>query len=75
MNSKRNTRILMKFKGSSCLKAAWYNRDSLQLTVEFREGSKKRFQLVPWHVAAAMLGAESPGKYFNLMIKEKFPNM
>jgi hypothetical protein len=75
MRPERNTRILMKFKGSSCLKAAWYNRSNLQLTVEFREGSKTRFQLVPWQVAAALLGADSPGSYFNYMIKDRFPNM
>jgi hypothetical protein len=69
----RNARILMKFKGSSCLSAAWYNREKEELTVQFTDnGRKVKFLKVPLTVAVCLAAVSSPGRYFVTRIKDVY---
>ena len=65
----RNSRMLMKFAGSSVVKEAWYNRGTRQLTVRLKSDVTYVYLDVPWQAAVCMIAAESPGRYFNTQIK------
>lgn len=49
---------------SSNIKAIGYDRESLMLEIEFHTSRVYRYSNVPPHVYAALMQAESHGKYF-----------
>ena len=70
--TKRNTRVLMKFRGSSALKDAWYNLEKEELTVRFHSGLKYCYQAVPAGTALTLAAAPSAGRYFQDFIGGRF---
>jgi hypothetical protein len=72
MSLKRNTRVLMKFRGSSALKDAWYNLEKEELTVRFHSGLKYCYHEVPAGTALTLAAAPSAGRYFQDFIGGRF---
>ena len=71
--NKRNARLLMKFRGSSCLSAAWYNREKEELTVQFADTNRKvKYLKVPLTIAVCLAAVSSPGRYFVTRIKDSY---
>lgn len=54
---------------SSMIEAAGYDPDTRTLEIEFTGGRSYTFPNVPPDVYESLLGAESPGRYFNQQIK------
>lgn len=57
---------------SSNLKRCRYDPGTFLLTIEFHSGAQWAYAGVPMHKALELMRAESPGKYFNAEIKDKF---
>jgi len=68
----KNTRVLMKFRGSSALKDAWYNVEKEELTVRFHSGLKYCYLQVPVGTALTLAAAPSAGRYFQDFIGGRF---
>jgi hypothetical protein len=63
----------MKFRGSSCLSAAWYNREKEELTVQFVDTKRKvKYKGVPLTIAVCLAAVGSPGRYFVTRIKDAY---
>lgn len=58
---------------SSMFKSIGYDPVSWTLEVEFSNGGVYRHKKVPPEVYAALVKAESPGKFFGATIRGKFP--
>lgn len=51
-----------------------YNTSTRELVIQFRDKKRRTYKYleVPHNIAADLLNAESPGKYFDSQIKGKF---
>lgn len=58
---------------SSFLKAHKYDPNSRKLTVEYRSGARYAHDDVPMEKHASLIGAQSPGSYYNSKIKDHHP--
>jgi hypothetical protein len=59
---------------SEVLAAVTWDAGSNTLDVEFTTGRIYRYWMVPLSVYEGLLHAESPGRYFNAEIRNRFPN-
>lgn len=57
---------------SSWLAAVHYQEQALVLELEFCDGAIYAYFQVPRQIFAELLQAESPGRYFNAQIRERF---
>jgi len=58
---------------SSVIATVGYDDETAVLEVEFRSGDRYRYFAVPPSVHKALLGADSPGAYFNKHISDHYP--
>jgi hypothetical protein len=58
---------------STTLARASYQADSAVLQLQFRDGSIYLYRNVPEWLHHALQRADSPGAYFNLRIRGRFP--
>ena len=65
----RGSRTKHEFPDSSNLKSIEHDPDSLQMTVEFKNGGKYRYHGVPASHVAAIKAAPSAGAAFHQLIK------
>ena len=61
-----------KFVESSNLRAFRYNKSSMSLDVQFKNGSTYRYNQVPMSIAKGMENADSVGSYFAESVKGTF---
>ena len=54
---------------SSTVAAVAYDADTMTLGVQFHNGTEYQYLQVPLHVYEGLLGAGSPGTYFNQFVK------
>lgn len=59
---------------SSCLRSIAYRSERQLLQIEFADGGVYSYSGVPDTVHTALLNAESPGRFFNQMIRNCFPS-
>lgn len=59
--------------GSSFIAGHSYDGDKRELTIQFKNGSRHKFDGVPLEKYAAFTGAASPGGFFNSKIKDSYP--
>jgi len=57
---------------SSTISSACYNRAEQLLELRFRSGAVYRYLEVPEFIHAALMAAESKGRYFNEAIRGRF---
>ena len=57
---------------STSLRTAGYHEQLAVLEIEFNDGSVYRYSGVPIPTDLALLGAESPGRFFNSHIRKHF---
>lgn len=57
---------------SSELQAVAYDDQGLILEIEFRNGRIYRYQPVPESIYRALMAAESKGRFFNALIRDKY---
>ena len=60
------------FVESTALARVSYDADTQHLEVEFRDRRIYAYRGVPAELYAALLGAESKGKFFNAAIRSRF---
>lgn len=58
---------------SSSITSIGYHDEQRVLEVEFTGGDVYQYTGVPVHIHAALVRADSCGKYFNAHIKDKYP--
>jgi len=58
---------------SSAIRDVTYDRQREMLVLSFRDSSVYQYATVPLHVYEAFLRANSKGAYFNLYIRNHFP--
>ena len=58
---------------SSAIRDVTYDRQRETLVLSFRDSSIHQYATVPLHVYEALLRADSKGAYFNLYIRNHFP--
>jgi len=58
---------------SSVLRSIGYDADTAELEIEFTSGDVYRYYAVPARVHRELLGAPSPGGYFNTHVSDKYP--
>jgi hypothetical protein len=58
---------------SSELHAIKYDDKTLVLEIHFRNGRMYRYTAVPESIYRALLAAESKGRFFNALIRDKYP--
>lgn len=58
---------------STVLRSVGYDADERILEVEFVSDDVYRYFVVPRSVHAALMEADSPGRYFNQTIRDKYP--
>jgi hypothetical protein len=58
---------------SSVIAAIGYDADTAVLEVEFVSGDLYRYFAVPPSVHRELMGADSPGAYFNRHISDRYP--
>lgn len=58
---------------SSTLTSAGYSTEESVLDAEFHHGAVYRYFLVPEAVYEGLVNAESKGRYFNAVIKGRYP--
>jgi hypothetical protein len=57
---------------STSISAIAYDKDTSVLDIEFRNGSKYRYFLVPAHVYSDLRTAPSKGTYFNTAVRGRY---
>lgn len=60
---------------SSNLKSVGYEPETGTLEVEFKKGRLYQYRNVPQEKYAALLNADSKGRYFNKNIKDQYPTV
>lgn len=58
---------------SNVLRSVGYDSDDQILEIEFASEDVYRYFVVPRSVHAALMDAESPGRYFNETIRDRYP--
>jgi hypothetical protein len=58
---------------STVLRAVGYDEATAVLEIEFVSGDVYRYFAVPPSVHRALVESESPGRYFNLSINDRYP--
>ena len=58
---------------SSALESAVYDRATEELIVEFVEGGMYGYSGVPEQVYRSLVSSSSPGRFFNLEIRDRYP--
>jgi hypothetical protein len=58
---------------STSIESVGYDRELSVLEVEFAHGGVYRYRQVPPSVHRGFLDAESPGQYFNTVVRGRFP--
>jgi hypothetical protein len=58
---------------SKVLRSVGYDSDDQILEIEFASEDVYRYFVVPRSVHAALMDAESPGRYFNETIRDRYP--
>jgi len=58
---------------SSNIRSVGYDPATSTLEVEFSSGGVYRYPQVPAEIHAAMIKAESVGKFFHACVRDKFP--
>ncbi len=58
---------------SRVIRTVAYDATRSELTVTFTSGRAYAYWLVPERVVEGLLGAASPGAYFNLHIRDRYP--
>jgi hypothetical protein len=66
--------IASAFPESSCLARVTFQPALSQLIIEFRNGSRYRFDEVPSTIFTNLLAAISKGAFFNRHIRDVFPS-
>lgn len=59
---------------STVLRSIGYDAEQRILEIEFVSDDVYRYFVVPRSVHAALMAAESPGRYFNQTIRERYPS-
>ncbi len=65
--------VLSRAMDSRVICTVAYDAIRSELTVTFTSGRTYAYWLVPERVVEALLGAASPGAYFNLHIRDRYP--
>lgn len=58
---------------SKVLRSVGYDADQRILEIEFLSDEVYRYFVVPRSVHAALMESESPGRYFNQTIRDRYP--
>lgn len=58
---------------SKVLRSVGYDPDERILEIEFLSDEVYRYFVVPRSVHAALMESESPGRYFNQTIRDRYP--
>jgi hypothetical protein len=58
---------------SSAIRSVGYDRATATLEIEFHTDKVYRYFAVPHAVHEGLVGAESPGAYFNEKIRDRYP--
>lgn len=58
---------------STVLRSIGYDRENQILEVEFLSDDVYKYYVVPARVHAELMLSESPGRYFNQKIRERYP--